>query len=176
MDPPCSPPICSHEQFDLCWSPRYRNYRGVSGPFSWPQWLTNAYRYTSGDIALHEKVLKLVLMFKTTLKAFSSDPKLLDSFIAHVSAYMHPSVWFYSGEITSACKFSQRSKTRRFGVPQKHHIAVLAPRIHCRGAPTPSFGITQKERSGVQSPLNSVLFVSSWFDGGLCGWFGVSNS
>jgi hypothetical protein len=176
VDPPCDPPICSHEQPDLCRPPRCRNSRGVSDHVSQLQRLINAYRYTQNDLSLHQKVLKLVLTFKTTLEAFSSDPKVLSSFIAHVSAYMRPNLWFYSGEITTACKFSPCSKTRRFSVAQKQYLAILAPGTHPRRSSTTAFCISWKEHSGFQSPDNSLLSVPSSLDRGLRGQFRVSIS
>jgi hypothetical protein len=52
------------------------------------QKLTGALRYTPEDVLAHEKIMKLVPTFRSTLTAFAADPPLLQAFITKVSAYM----------------------------------------------------------------------------------------
>ena len=137
-----------------------RKHRGVSGQFVQVQRLINAHRYTQMDLSLHQKVIKLVPTFKSLLEAFSSDPKVLNLFIAQVRAYMRPNLLLYSRAIASACKFSKCGKTRRLSVPQRQYLGVSARGTHCRWTPTPPLSITRKERSWVQSPHDSLLLMS----------------
>jgi hypothetical protein len=136
----------------------------------------STHRYTPDEVSLHQKVIELVPTFKSTLEAFSDDPKALDLFIAQVSAYMHLNLPFYSGATTSACKLSKRGKTRRFSISQGRYPAVPGPRTHCGRPSTPSFCITWEERSWFQSPAYSLLLVSGSLGGGLYGQSQVSIS
>ena len=114
--------------------------------------------------------------FKSTLEAFSDDPQALDSFITQVSVYMRLDLSFYPWASISAGICIKLGKTRRYGVPQKQHTALSAPRTHHRHSSTASFSISWKERSGIQSPDDSVLLMSGSFGGALYGRYKVSIS